>query len=239
VKAAQRSEAQVRTQWRDYCDTLGGGTRDPRMHTAEFLRNFFQLRAANALPQCQKPLYELAMPAEHREDEEAREILVAKVKHGQRSCENFRKAWWDFCDRSALGVRDPAQHSCAALHLFFRHVPGTGRLPDRDPYSAPPLFQCPLAKCVKVMQSSKMKWKRQWDSFCDEFGAGIKDPARHPPAFLESFIMSAVPKCPERLLQEYLMASQPPASHSTGLPVHVPTSALMCDDLSLLGAISL
>jgi hypothetical protein len=206
VKAAQRSEAIVRAQWRDYCDLEGGGTRDPRLHTASFLRQFFRLREANALPECSQQPHELPMPEEGREDSEAREILAAKVKHGQRSCQIFRQAWWDFCDSKGLRLRDPMQHDCSSLRSFLALVPGNGHIvPDRDPFSAPPLFSnCPLTKCVKVMQSSKMKWKRQWDAYCDDFGSGIKDPSRHPPLFLEKFIMTAVPACPERLLRECL-----------------------------------
>jgi hypothetical protein len=148
------------------------------------------------------------MPEEGCNDSEAREILAAKVKHGQRSCQIFRQAWWDFCDRKGLRVRDPMQHDCSSLNLFLKMMPGNGHLPDRDPFSAPPLFSyCPLAKCVKMMQSSKMKWKKQWDAYCDDFGMGIKDPSRHPPLFLEKFIMTAVPACPERLLQECLDAA--------------------------------
>jgi hypothetical protein len=100
------------------------------------------------------------------------------------------------------------QHDCSSLRSFLKLMPGNGHLPDRDPFSAPPLFSCcPLAKCVKVMQSSKMKWKRQWDTYCDDFGMGIKDPSRHPPLFLEKFIMTAVPACPERLRRECLGAA--------------------------------
>jgi hypothetical protein len=148
------------------------------------------------------------MPEVGCEDSESREILAAKVKHGQRSCQIFRQAWWDFCDSKALRVRDPMQHDCSSLRSFLKLMPGNGHLPDRDPFSAPPLFSCcPLAKCVKVMQSSKMKWKRQWDTYCDDFGMGIKDPSRHPPLFLEKFIMTAVPACPERLRRECLGAA--------------------------------
>jgi hypothetical protein len=208
VKMAQRSEAIVRAQWRDYCDSTGGGTRDPCLHTASFLRQFLCLREANALPESLQPLHLLPMPEEGRKDSEAREILVAKVKHGPRSCQFFRQAWWDFCDSMALRVRDPMQHDCPSLHAFLKLAASNGHLPDRDPFSAPPVFSyCPLAKCVKVMQSSKMKWKQQWDAYCDDFGMGIKDPSRHPPVFLERFIMTAVPKCPERLLREYLGAA--------------------------------
>merc|ERR1719469_886942 len=51
-------------EWRTYCDSAGGGTRDPSKHTREFLAEFFDMRASGELPSCELPLHEQRMPAQ-------------------------------------------------------------------------------------------------------------------------------------------------------------------------------
>ena len=51
--------------------------------------------------------------------------LCAHVKQGQRTDEQFRERWKDYCDNfrdpsRELGVRDPSRHNVAFLREFFR-----------------------------------------------------------------------------------------------------------------------
>ncbi|CAJ1349804.1 unnamed protein product [Effrenium voratum] len=44
-----------------------------------------------------------------------KEALVAEVKHIQRSSEDGRNRWQQFCDGLRTGNRDPTRHSCETL----------------------------------------------------------------------------------------------------------------------------
>jgi len=51
------------------------------------------------------------------------EILVAKIKHGQRTSSNFKEAWWAYCDKHEkhCGVRDPSRHDAASIRFFLEN----------------------------------------------------------------------------------------------------------------------
>lgn len=244
VKAVQKTGETSRTQWRDYCDVLGNGTRDPNKHSAAFLGRFFELKTLNELPVCEEPLHKKPIPGPDCAPVEAHTILVAKVKCGQQASAAFNAAWWDFSDDSA-GTRDPSSHSVASLRSFLlNYTAKSGGLPDKNPYASPPRFQAsPLSECVKSMQSARLVWKHQWDHFCDAFGNGVRDPSRHPPAFLQQFLDQVTPKHPQsRLLSRQsilcddgLSATPPPVvkrrSRRTGF--HPPSSLDAMEGASL------
>lgn len=129
------------------------------------------------------------------DDLEAHTILAAKVRNGQRTSQSFCHAWWAFVERLPMQNRDPCRHSRQVLTEFFsKYAPDCDVLADKNPYAKPPAFgRSPLAQLVKVMQSAKMMWKHQWDEYCDTFAQGVKDPLRHPAAFLQQFVINARP----------------------------------------------
>lgn len=189
VKSAQKSGVELRTQWRDYCDAFGSGTRDPRLHDSAFLQRFFTLRAEGGIPVLTPPDHERPVP-EGREDQEAHTILVAKVKQAQRNGPAWG-LWIRHSDACGLS-RTPLGHSCASLRHFLDQVDPSI---CRDPFSAPAAFgPSPLSDSIKRMQSMKLKWKHQWDAFCENFGRGVRDPERHPQDFLLSFLQTVEPK---------------------------------------------
>lgn len=208
VKQAQKSHESVRTKWRDYCDEVGNGTRDPTLHTATFLRRFFELLATGNVPVCPDPLHKWPIPGPEIDEDEAHRVLVAKVKHGQQAAD-FKESWWAFCDSSHSGMRDPLRYDNDSLIHFLLHVaPDGGCMPDKNPYSAPPQHMSDFSDCVRRMQSSKLVWKHQWDHYSDTFGGGVRDPARHPAAFLADFIVQVVPPCPAKMLPKQLCADK-------------------------------
>eukprot|EP00913_Durusdinium_trenchii_P031060 g29087.t1 len=46
----------------------------------------------------------------------------------------------------------------------------------------------PLAECVKMGQRSSIQWKNAWQAYCQLYGGGFNDPAKHDDAFIKSFL---------------------------------------------------
>lgn len=44
---------------------------------------------------------------------------MSRIKGMQRSDNNAKQAWWDYCDAQLSGVRDPAKHSAMTLQGFM------------------------------------------------------------------------------------------------------------------------
>jgi hypothetical protein len=135
------------------------------------------------------------MPSDEVDDYEAHTILAAKVRNGQRTSQSFCQAWWTYVDALPIQDRDPFRHSRQTLAEFLaKHTPDCDVSTGKNPYAQPPAFgPSILAHVVKIMQRSKMAWKHQWDEHCDALGHGVKDPLRHPPAFLQQFVSGARP----------------------------------------------
>lgn len=127
-------------------------------------------------------------------------MLEARARYGLNRSKNFRAAWVQLLGDST----EPGSIDAVTLLRFLRAAEANPHTAlTKNPYASPPSFSSPLAKCVKEMQSSKLTWKRQWDAICDAEGGGARDPARHPPGFLQRFLEMAKPPCPEALLQKY------------------------------------
>mmetsp|Transcript_71037 Transcript_71037/g.219639 ORF Transcript_71037/g.219639 Transcript_71037/m.219639 type:complete len:417 (-) Transcript_71037:110-1360(-) len=184
IKAVQRDSDQGRNQWHNFCDTSGKGTRDPSRHPASFLRSFFEALRDGSIPQGLEALHERPLPENNDDPKEALPILVAKVKQGQRTSVEFKQRWWNYADTQHDGIRDPSKHDVASLRRFLSDIaPGT--LPSSGGSAdAPPQ----LAERVKQMQRQSEQVKQQWWWYCDTFGAGVRDPARHQEAFLQQFL---------------------------------------------------
>jgi len=183
VKAVQRDSDQGRNQWHNFCDTSGKGTRDPSRHPASFLRSFFEALRDGAIPRGLEALHERPLPETSDDPKEALPILIAKVKQGQRTSVEFKQRWWTYADTQHDGIRDPSKHDVASLRRFLSDIAPGGALPTSGA-DAPPQ----LAERVKQMQRQSEQIKQQWWWYCDTFGAGVRDPARHQEAFLQQFL---------------------------------------------------
>lgn len=214
VKAEQKLSSDVRKRWRDYCDVLGHGIRDPSLHDAAFLSGFFELSAAGQIP---KPLHTVSMPDLDSDVRQAHAILAAKVKQGLK-VPAFKKAWKAYTCNS-LGTRDPLLHDNASLRQFLLDVaPQDMMAATKDPYAIPAPHTSHLSECVRFMQSKKLGWKRQWDDFSDARGGGIRDPARHHENILWEFIMQAKPQCPLKNLPSEYRALMPKNQSTAFVP---------------------
>lgn len=52
-------------------------------------------------------------------EDSSKAALVDRVKALQRSDPEAKQAWWQYCDSSAKGVRDPNRHEIASLEEFL------------------------------------------------------------------------------------------------------------------------
>merc|ERR1712060_234305 len=97
VKAIQKMDG-GRDQWASFIERQGGGKRDPAARSVGELREFL----SEADPEGSTAGVESSF------DEE--QLLVMKVKHGQRFSEEFKQCWWQHCSEFGNDVRDPTRH---------------------------------------------------------------------------------------------------------------------------------
>jgi len=144
----------------------------------------------------------------HGDSHEVLEVLVAKVKHGQRTSQSWKEVWWSYCDSHQDGVRDPGRHDATSLKTFLEEFAPRVDLGSSDAASSRdrPVFRdfggggrpgaalsggggvSALADRVKQMQRRHESYKERWAWYCDTFGSGLRDPARHTPQFLQQYI---------------------------------------------------
>eukprot|EP00931_Biecheleriopsis_adriatica_P028506 TRINITY_DN1698_c0_g1_i3.p1 TRINITY_DN1698_c0_g1~~TRINITY_DN1698_c0_g1_i3.p1 ORF type:complete len:231 (+),score=50.53 TRINITY_DN1698_c0_g1_i3:114-806(+) len=166
IKDFQRSGEEQKQAWWTFCDSQGGGNRDPARHEAHVLQNFLaqhgiQVDTGNSFLKGE---------------------LILKIKDFQRSGEEQKQAWWAFCD-SQGGKRDPALHTVDVLQSFLAQhgiqvAQGTQEQKSK------------LVAKIKSYQTSGEAQKQQWWAFCDAQIGKKRDPALHSVATLEAFIAS-------------------------------------------------
>mmetsp|Transcript_54930 Transcript_54930/g.97814 ORF Transcript_54930/g.97814 Transcript_54930/m.97814 type:complete len:377 (-) Transcript_54930:1142-2272(-) len=124
--------------------------------------------------------------------------LVTQIKEGQRASQEWKQAWWNYCDTHGEGKRDPGSHASAFLQTF---IDGHVHLLDSSAakqkggrptqiYGAPvPSAEHQhLVNQVKQVQQSSQHGKQQWANWCIQCGGGNRDPARHEVSFLKKFL---------------------------------------------------
>jgi hypothetical protein len=193
VKAFQKTGRDARSGWNNYCDVYARGVRDPCRHPPAFLRRFFELRDRGGLPEFEAPIHERSLSSALSE-KDYRAILDAKVQQAMRK-PSLRQ-----CFRQRFGaIKAKAVDSLALLEFLCT----VEQADTRNPYASPARFQSPWGQCVKKMQSSRLQWKVQWDAFVERYGCGVRDPSRHPPEFLITFLKQVSPPCPNPMLKEF------------------------------------
>ena len=195
IKEGQRASQEWKQAWWDYCDANGLAQYDPAVHPTEVLRQFIDththIHLSNPAPG-PSPAVAPAAPAATAEHQS----LVAKIKEGQSASEEWKQAWWSYCDASDLGRRDPAVHPTAALQHFINthsHIHLSNPAPGPSPAVVPAAAASTaghqlLVTKIKEGQRASEEWKQAWWSYCDANGLGKKDPAAHPTEVLRHFI---------------------------------------------------
>jgi len=102
IRKGQKMSDEFRDAWIAYTDANGNGVRDGARHDAAFIQQFLDTA----------PMYEsFESDAEHA-------ALVAKIKNGQKSSQEFKEQWWTFCESYGAGKNDPLKHDKAFLQNF-------------------------------------------------------------------------------------------------------------------------
>jgi len=167
IKAFQRSSEEHKQIWWAFCDSQGGGNRDPARHDEDVLQAFLTEQGIQV--------------AQGSKDQNfIKGELINKIKAFQRSSEEQKKAWWAFCDRNE-GHRDPARYEADVLQVFIAEngiqgVQGSGEQ------------KRVLVAKIKGFQKSGEEQKQAWWAFCDAQGSKKRDPALHEVDILEAFV---------------------------------------------------
>jgi len=210
VKDLQRSNHQAREQWGIYCESHGGGVRDPSKHPFEFLNNF--LSQFNSGFRYETPANGGAAAAASPGAGIGSVELGLLFKEGQRKSHNWKSAWAAYTQIYGRGMNDPTKHDTSFLVSFLDFLgqqgylalaPAAGTAAAVGPPAKRARMDSPagfspaaggvvssLADRVKNFQRSGPAQKEAWWNFVDTHYKGLRDPARHDNATLEAFIAS-------------------------------------------------
>lgn len=210
VKSIQRTDEQSKQMWWSFCDSTFGGVRDPNRHDESSLQQFLASYHSGTLaPAPQTGNGKLATGD--------KEGLVNQVKQIQRKDEQSKQLWWNFCDSSCGGVRDPNRHDESTLQQFLMTYNGGAMRASMPQVCAPkgkgkgpmglamggmmnaammaPMMAMPmggggnqLVELIKAGQKQSPSWKNAWHSYCTSYGTGKFDPNHYDSAFITSFI---------------------------------------------------
>lgn len=128
--------------------------------------------------------------------------IVDRLKELQRTDPCGKVAWGDYCDEHGGGIRDPAKHDATFVLKFLGERQSELASGQRD------LPQDPSAACKDISSGSKERsrdntalislmkegqrrsqhWKVAWSGYCQMYGGGVNDPAKHKGHFLTSFL---------------------------------------------------
>lgn len=131
IKSGQRRSEAWKCAWQQYCTSFGDGKFDPARVEPGFIQGFVDYLAGLALADLEQasskrgPDFNAAPPAKRQafvggvDSDEEIVGLVEKIKALQRSGEEARNAWWNYCDANLNGVRDPGRHTPETLQTFL------------------------------------------------------------------------------------------------------------------------
>lgn len=219
IKGMQRSVEGFKGQWWAYCDSQGGGVRDPAKHDEAFLQVFLAQYSSGV--RVDDPLNEPDMS------------MAGFIQEAQKKSSAFKRAWQNYCRENGKGKNDPNIHPQKFIIGFLDHVgqasagPAPGRAMMPMMQSMMPMMQSmmgggmaggwspmanamvPMAKrqrtegpasggaqkdklveAVKNFQKSSEDAKQTWWFFCDSEHDGIRDPKRHELSTLRGFLQS-------------------------------------------------
>lgn len=114
IKDFQRSDADQKQSWWDFCDENLEGQRDPAKADAFVLQQFID---TNGVPDV-KMATQKGKGGARATGDPAKDALVARIKDYQRSDAEQKELWWSFCDENLEGQKDPAKADVATLQNF-------------------------------------------------------------------------------------------------------------------------
>lgn len=168
IKEFQKSGEEQKQTWWAFCDSQGGGNRDPARHETEVLQGFL---AEQGIQGVQGNAF-------------LKSELVNKIKAFQRSSEEQKQAWWDFCDGQEEQKRDPAFYDAKVLQKFLAEHGIFGIKGDAKTAQKKSML---VAK-IKTFQKSGEDQKQAWWAVCDATQGQKRDPMLHDVDFLQAFV---------------------------------------------------
>eukprot|EP00747_Dinoflagellata_sp_TGD_P162093 gnl/TRDRNA2_/TRDRNA2_179305_c0_seq1.p1 gnl/TRDRNA2_/TRDRNA2_179305_c0~~gnl/TRDRNA2_/TRDRNA2_179305_c0_seq1.p1 ORF type:complete len:240 (+),score=19.47 gnl/TRDRNA2_/TRDRNA2_179305_c0_seq1:83-721(+) len=112
----------------------------------------------------------------------APEALVAQVKENQRNDPVFKDQWGKYCQQHGEGFRDPSKHEAYFIQAFLDQY-ASGAFADMPVEGADA-----LVTLIKEGQRRSSNFKTAWSGYCQMYGSGFNDPAKHDHKFIVSFL---------------------------------------------------
>eukprot|EP00933_Yihiella_yeosuensis_P032939 TRINITY_DN2660_c0_g4_i1.p1 TRINITY_DN2660_c0_g4~~TRINITY_DN2660_c0_g4_i1.p1 ORF type:complete len:454 (+),score=108.11 TRINITY_DN2660_c0_g4_i1:141-1502(+) len=110
VKRGQRTNTEFKQQWWLYCDTIGGGIRDPSRHDVEYLKRFFEKYA---------PAGTDGKPGLTPAEELEKGGLVRYIEFLRTQDGAWEYYWRWYCDAHGGGIPEPKMHRTEFLQKFL------------------------------------------------------------------------------------------------------------------------
>jgi len=119
IKAGQRNNASWKESWAEFCAENGNGINDPKKHAhnpAFFVAFCFRFGLSTVGREDWAQAY---LPAIAKT---AMPLIVDAIKQGQRSSQEWKDKWSEFCTENDSKFMDPTRHDAASLLQFIDTV---------------------------------------------------------------------------------------------------------------------
>lgn len=146
LKEIQRADPAGRQAWGEWCDTQGGGVRDPAKHAVSFVLQFLEAYQRGELSAQSTDESLSIVPADlGGRGIKDNSILIDLLKEGQRRSQHWKHAWSGYCQQFGGGVNDPSKHKTHFLVSFLDFLGQHGTLSPEGSVTAFPGFAGPAA----------------------------------------------------------------------------------------------
>lgn len=156
-----------------------------QIESCEFQPTEFQSTEPDATPSMAAGVLQAGVDAGKSPEELS---IIQRLKDLQRTDPAGRQAWWDYCEVNGGGVRDPAKHEASFVLRFFEAWERGEIEPSQNPPGVGENRSQQLVELLKEGQRRSQHWKAAWATYCQSYGGGVHDPAKHKQSFLVGFL---------------------------------------------------
>eukprot|EP00933_Yihiella_yeosuensis_P048715 TRINITY_DN4507_c1_g4_i1.p1 TRINITY_DN4507_c1_g4~~TRINITY_DN4507_c1_g4_i1.p1 ORF type:complete len:193 (-),score=28.72 TRINITY_DN4507_c1_g4_i1:47-625(-) len=116
-KAGQRRSAHWKEAWASYCQQYGNHVHDPAKHEEFFMIAFLDYLGYHGHVAISNG--EGAPPGKRsRREDPIKDDLIERIKAFQRSDDDAKQSWHNYCDANPCRIRDPSRHTLDFLKVF-------------------------------------------------------------------------------------------------------------------------
>lgn len=172
VAAMWRSDPYSHLMWEKFADKLGGGTRDPKRHSEEFLQQFIALYS----------------------EERATDLTLEDLKDITYSAQG-RIQWETYSEEYGIGLENPALFPERFVQEFI----------SKQKEGLLPLPEMPTDRILEEWDSvirENPEAEGTWKGFTKHLGGGTTNPKRHTRALVEAFLGRFRPRVDKSTLRE-------------------------------------